>query len=75
MLGRHLTGLILLSASMTEVANAAESQPQSRRPSVCAKIDQPPQRNLTQQQRQRLRECRAQKPVPWVVDPTPMFIL
>ena len=75
MLGRHLTGLILLSASMTEAASAAESQPQSRRPTICAKVDQSQIRKLTPQQRQRLRECKAQRSVPWLVDPTPIFIL
>jgi len=71
MQGRIIIGAIAFSALLPTAAIAGE--PARRQP--CPKVEQPQQRQQSPQPRVRTQECRTQKAIPWVVDPTPIFFL
>ena len=77
MQGKLIFAMIALSVLSPTAAMAADMP----RRLTCTKdiqtqqSQQAQQRQQLQQQRTRIPECRANRTIPWIVDPTPLFIL
>jgi hypothetical protein len=70
MQGKLTLGIILVLAVTPTAAIAGETKRQ-----VCSKTEQ--QQTVQQRQQPRVREpeCRTRRPIPPVVDPTPVFLI
>jgi hypothetical protein len=68
---RLIIGLIAFSAVTPTAAIAGDSAKRQ----TCPKIEQPQPRQQAQQHRVRPPECRTQRSIPPVIDPTPLFLL
>ena len=72
-----MQGKLIITMVLTAFASSAATAAEVVKRQGC-KIEQAQQRQQqaqSQQQRLRAQECRQQKPIPPVVDPTPWFVL